>query len=162
MYSHTFLKRTALQVHHTKQENCIMKKEKNKNFLHSISAKITLVTVAVIFLSQLVSLINAETSSKSALLSTNENYIYSLAETSAEIIESMGKDENTADYAQFLADIHMKGDRIFLRISGFFRWNHALSSYCRQDRKTCRKFCSPECCVTACIRHNPWGWCCSV
>lgn len=109
MYSRTFLKRTALQVHHTKQENYIMKKEKNNNFLHSISAKITLVTVAVILLSQLVSLINAETSSRSALLSTNENYIYSLAETSAEIIESMGKDENTADYAQFLADIHMKG-----------------------------------------------------
>lgn len=86
-----------------------MNKEKKTNILHSISAKITLLAVAVVLLSQVISLINAETSSKAALLASNENYIFSLAETSAELVESTVESEGDTDYAALLGNIHMKG-----------------------------------------------------
>ncbi len=86
-----------------------MEKQKNTNFLHSISAKIILLTVAVIFLALAVSFINAETASKDALLSSNENYIFSLAEASAELIESTTETNDSADYASLLENIHMNG-----------------------------------------------------
>lgn len=86
-----------------------MKKQKNTNFLQSISAKITLLTVAVILLAQIISLINAESASKAALLSSNENYIFSLAEASAELIESTTEANGSTDYAPLLGNIHMKG-----------------------------------------------------
>lgn len=86
-----------------------MKKQKNTNFLQSISAKITLLTVAIILLAQTISLINAESASKAALLNSNENYIFSLAEASAELIESTTEANGSTDYAPLLENIHMKG-----------------------------------------------------
>ncbi len=86
-----------------------MGKQSSIKFIHSISAKITLFTVAVVLLAQAVGLINAETASKSALSEANENYIFSIAEASAKMIEATDGNSETTDYTDLLADIRMEG-----------------------------------------------------
>lgn len=86
-----------------------MEKQKTTRFIHSISAKITLLTIAAVFLAQVVGLINAQSASKSALLNSNEDYILSLAETTAQLIEATSNSGETADYASLLSNIHMEG-----------------------------------------------------
>lgn len=86
-----------------------MEKQKTTKFIHSIAAKITFLTIIAVFLAQAVGLMTAESASKSALLHSNENYILSLAETSAELIEATSESTENTDYAALLSDIHMEG-----------------------------------------------------
>lgn len=85
-----------------------MKEQKSMKFVHSISAKITLLTVIVVMLAQTSSLLQSGTASKKALLEVNENYIFSIAETSAELLESSSQSESV-DYASLLGKVHMEG-----------------------------------------------------
>lgn len=87
-----------------------MDKEKHVTFIHSISFKIMLMVICIVALSVIGNLMNASLESRSAVESVNENYIFSIAETTAELVENMNSSTtDSAAYTAVLGDIHMKG-----------------------------------------------------
>lgn len=87
-----------------------MDKEKRVTFIHSISFKIMLMVICIVALSVIGNLMNASLESRSAVESVNENYIFSIAETTAELVENMNTSTtDSAAYTAVLGDIHMKG-----------------------------------------------------
>lgn len=87
-----------------------MDKEKRVTFIHSISFKIMLMVIGIVALSIIGNLMNASLESRSAVESVNENYIFSIAETTAELVENMNTSTtDSAAYTAVLGDIHMKG-----------------------------------------------------
>lgn len=87
-----------------------MEKQEKVSFLHSISLKITLLTVAVVLLAIFGCFSNLGAKSRKVLEEVHEDYIMSLAETSAELLDAMGAEEVTAaDYADALKGIKMEG-----------------------------------------------------
>ncbi len=81
------------------------------NVIHSISAEIMLLVVFVIVLAVSVFLIVAIPQTKSALQNTYKEYIFSMAEMSADLIDkTIGEGEGTTEeYAAILADVKMEG-----------------------------------------------------
>ncbi len=87
-----------------------MDKEKHVTFIHSISFKIMLMVICIVALSVIGNLMNASLESRSAVESVNKNYIFSIAETTAELVENMNSSTtDSAAYTAVLGDIHMKG-----------------------------------------------------
>lgn len=87
-----------------------MEKQEKASFFHSISLKITLLAVAVVLLAIFGCFSNLGAKSRKVLEGVHEDYIMSLAETSAELLDAMGAEEVTAaDYADALKGIRMEG-----------------------------------------------------
>lgn len=84
-----------------------MEKKNKVSFFHSISWKVTLLVIGVVLLSVVISLVTSSSEAKNVVGEVNENYILSMAETAAELVETC---ETTGqDYATYLADIKMIG-----------------------------------------------------
>ena len=87
-----------------------MEKTEKVTFIHSISAKITLLTIIVVVLAVSGVMINAGIESKKAIGDVGANYVLSMAELSADVLDQIPE------------------GRIFLRVSGGFGRNDAVSS----------------------------------
>ncbi|MBO5525026.1 MAG: methyl-accepting chemotaxis protein [Roseburia sp.] len=85
--------------------------EKGKvTFVHSIMAKIVLLVVVVTVISVLGTLISTRIEANNALTEVNENYILSMAETTANLVEKIPEDMvSSEEYANAMGDIEMKG-----------------------------------------------------
>lgn len=82
--------------------------EKNKvSFFRSISWKVTLLVIGVVVLSVVVSLVTGSLDASDVVEEVNENYILSMAQTAAELVEM--SEEAGTDYAVHLANIKMTG-----------------------------------------------------
>lgn len=87
-----------------------MGKPEKVTFIHSISAKMMLLVIAVVVLAIFGCLTNAGTKSKKVIESVNENYIMSIAETSAQLIENMETGQESLEkYADALEHVQMEG-----------------------------------------------------
>lgn len=84
-----------------------MEKKNKVPFFHSISWKISLLVIGVVVLSVIVSLITGSSEARTVVEDVNENYILSMAETAAELVEL--SEATGQDYAAYLADIKMTG-----------------------------------------------------
>lgn len=79
-------------------------------FIHSIMAKIVLLVIAVTVISVLGNLISARIEANKALTEVNENYIMSMAETTARLVEKIPEDMvSNEEYANAMGNIEMKG-----------------------------------------------------
>lgn len=86
-------------------------KRQKISIIHSISAQIMLLVVFVIALAAAGFLIVAIPKAKAALQDTNKEYIFSMAEMSADLIDkTIGENEGTTEaYAEILGDVKMEG-----------------------------------------------------
>lgn len=84
-----------------------MEKKNQVSFFHSISWKVTLLVIGVVLLSALGSLLTASSQATTVVEEVNENYILSMAETAAELVEMC--EVTGQDYGVYLADIMMTG-----------------------------------------------------
>lgn len=80
-------------------------------FIHSISMQIMTLAIVVVVLAILGFLLTSIPQAKSALENTNKEYIFSMAEMSADILDkTIGDNEGTTeDYTSVLADVKMEG-----------------------------------------------------
>lgn len=86
-----------------------MKQEK-VTFIHSISAKITLLAVFIVVVSLVGSVINASSKSRKVVENVNSNYILSLAEMGAQTIGNIPADIATdEEYSKVISEINMTG-----------------------------------------------------
>ena len=86
-----------------------MKQEK-VTFIHSISAKITLLAVFIVVVSLVGSVINASSKSRKVVENVNSNYILSLAEMGAQTIGNIPADIATdEEYSKIISEINMTG-----------------------------------------------------
>lgn len=86
-----------------------MKQEK-VTFIHSISAKITLLAVFIVVVSLVGSMINASSKSRKVVENVNSNYILSLAEMGAQTIGNVPADIATdEEYSKIISEINMTG-----------------------------------------------------
>lgn len=87
-----------------------MEKRKKVSFIHSISGKITFLTIGIVLLSALGSLTNANSKTSKLVSEVYDEYIMSMAELAAGVIdkipEPLQKDE---EYGKALADVKMDG-----------------------------------------------------
>ena len=103
-----------------------MKQEK-VTFIHSISAKITLLAVFIVVVSLVGSVINASSKSRKVVENVNSNYILSLAEMGAQTIGNIPADIATdEEYSKIISEINRSRECIC--ISGIRRWYDDLSS----------------------------------
>lgn len=84
-----------------------MEKKNHVSFFHSISWKVTLLVIGVVILSVIGSLTTASAKASIVIEEVNENYILSMAETAAELVEMC--EATGQDYGTYLADIVMTG-----------------------------------------------------
>lgn len=84
-----------------------MEKKNKVSFFHSISWKVTSLVIGVVVLSVIVNLITGSSEAKKVVEEVNENYILSMAEAVAELVEA--SEEIGQDYATHLVDIKMTG-----------------------------------------------------
>lgn len=86
-----------------------MKQEK-VTFIHSISAKITLLAIFIVVVSLAGSVINASSKSREVVETVNEHYILSLAEMGAQTIGNIPKEMATDEqFSRVVGEINMKG-----------------------------------------------------
>ena len=87
-----------------------MEQQKQISFLQSIMAKIVLLVVAVVVLSSMGNLIGTSMEAKAVVGKINENYIMSMAETAARLVEKVPVDTASVEqYSDILQDIKMTG-----------------------------------------------------
>lgn len=87
-----------------------MEKQKKVTFIHSISAKVTFLTIGIVLFSVLVSMVNASTTSKSAVSDVYKEYILSMAEIASNEIEQIPDEALGTDmYTMLLHEIKMEG-----------------------------------------------------
>lgn len=87
-----------------------MEKTEKVTFIHSISAKITLLTIIVVVLAVSGVMINAGIESKKAIGDVGANYVLSMAELSADVLDQIPADMvSEEEYAQLLGDVKMIG-----------------------------------------------------
>lgn len=86
-----------------------MKEEQKVSFIHSISAKIMLLTVLAVVMSVLIVAFRAETGSKKVVGDVSSDYILSMAEMGAEIVNNLPQEADAGTYETALADISMEG-----------------------------------------------------
>ena len=87
-----------------------MEKKGKVTFTHSIMAKIVLLVIAVAMVAILGTLVITRIESGKALTQVNENYIMSMAETAARLVEKIPEDMVSGEeYANVMGDIEMKG-----------------------------------------------------
>lgn len=86
-----------------------MKEEQKVSFIHSISAKIMLLTVLAVVMSVLIVAFRAETGSKAVVGDVSADYILSMAEMGAEVVNNLPQEADAGTYETALADISMEG-----------------------------------------------------
>ncbi len=86
-----------------------MKEEQKVSFIHSISAKIMLLTVLAVVMSVLIVAFWAETGSKAVVGDVSADYILSMAEMGAEVVNNLPQEADAGTYETALADISMEG-----------------------------------------------------
>lgn len=84
--------------------------ETGKSYIHSISAKITLLAVFIVVVSLVGSMINASSKSSDVVETVNAHYILSLAEMGAQTIGNIPAEIATDEqFSRVVSDISMKG-----------------------------------------------------
>lgn len=87
-----------------------MEKTGKVAFAHSISAKITLLTIGVVVLAVLAVIFNTIVESKAVVGDVSSNYVLSMAElAAAELNEVSADTADTEDYAELLGSVKMEG-----------------------------------------------------
>ena len=87
-----------------------MKEEQKVSFIHSISAKIMLLAVIAVVVSVLIVAFRAGTESRSVVGDVSADYILSMAEMGAEVVNNIPQDDaDTGEYEKVLTDIRMEG-----------------------------------------------------
>lgn len=86
------------------------KMQKKKTlFIHSISAKVMLLVLGVVMLAIIGSISNASSKSKTLVEAVNEDYILSLAQAAAEVLNVLPEEmQNAEGFTAVLSDIKMK------------------------------------------------------
>lgn len=86
-----------------------MKEEQKVSFIHSISAKIMLLTVLAVVMSVLIVAFRAEAGVKKVVGDVSADYILSMAEMGVEIVNNLPQEADAGAYENALADISMEG-----------------------------------------------------
>ena len=86
-----------------------MKEEQKVSFIHSISAKIMLLTVLAVVMSVLIVAFRAEAGTKKVVGDVSADYILSMAEMGVEIVNKLPQEADAGAYENALADISMEG-----------------------------------------------------
>lgn len=86
-----------------------MKEEQKVSFIHSISAKIMLLTVLAVVMSVLIVAFRAEAGAKKVVGAVSADYILSMAEMGVEIVNNLPQEADAGAYENALADISMEG-----------------------------------------------------
>ena len=86
-----------------------MKEEQKVSFIHSISAKIMLLTVLAVVMSVLIVAFRAEAGAKKVVGDISADYILSMAEMGVEIVNNLPQEADAGAYENALADISMEG-----------------------------------------------------
>lgn len=86
-----------------------MKEEQKVSFIHSISAKIMLLTVLAVVMSVLIVAFRAEAGAKKVVGDVSVDYILSMAEMGVEIVNNLPQEADAGAYENALADISMEG-----------------------------------------------------
>ena len=86
-----------------------MKEEQKVSFIHSISAKIMLLTVLAVVMSVLIVAFRAEAGAKKVVVDVSADYILSMAEMGVEIVNNLPQEADAGAYENALADISMEG-----------------------------------------------------
>lgn len=87
-----------------------MEKQKKVTFIHSISAKVTILTIGIVLFSVIISMVNASMKSKAAVSDVYSEYILTMAEMAANEIDQIPDDMLNIDtYSALLGDIKMEG-----------------------------------------------------
>lgn len=87
-----------------------MEKTKKVTFIHSISAKVTLLTIFVVVLAVFGVMMNASIESKAAIGNVGANYVLSMAELSADVLDQIPADMISSEqYGELLGDVKMEG-----------------------------------------------------
>lgn len=87
-----------------------MEKTKKVTFIHSISAKVTLLTIFVVVLAVFGVMVNASIESKAAIGNVGANYVLSMAELSADVLDQIPADMISSEqYGELLGDVKMEG-----------------------------------------------------
>ena len=86
-----------------------MKEEQKVSFIHSISAKIMLLTVLAVVMSVLIVAFRAEAGAKKVVGDVSAAYILSMAEMGVEIVNNLPQEADAGAYENALADISMEG-----------------------------------------------------
>lgn len=87
-----------------------MKENKRVSLLRSITAQIVLAVAIVLALAEIGSLSNAKAKTARLLDDTNQDYIMSMAETAAKMVDKIPQETATAEvYGAILQDVNMKG-----------------------------------------------------
>lgn len=86
-----------------------MKEEQKVSFIHSISAKIMLLTVLAVVMSVLIVAFRVETGAKKVVGDVSADYILSMAEMGVEIVNNLPQEADAGAYENALADISMEG-----------------------------------------------------
>ena len=86
-----------------------MKEEQKVSFIHSISAKIMLLTVLAVVMSVLIVAFRAEAGAKKVVGDVSAYYILSMAEMGVEIVNNLPQEADAGAYENALADISMEG-----------------------------------------------------
>ena len=86
-----------------------MKEEQKVSFIHSISAKIMLLTVLAVVMSVLIVAFRAEAGTKKVVGDVSADYILSMAEMGVEIVNNLPQEADVGAYENALADISMEG-----------------------------------------------------
>lgn len=85
-----------------------MKEEQKVSFIHSISAKIMLLTVLAVVMSVLIVAFRAEAGAKKVVGDVSADYILSMAEMGVEIVNNLPQEADAGAYENALADISME------------------------------------------------------
>lgn len=86
-----------------------MKEEQKVSFIHSISAKIMLLTVLAVVMSVLIVAFRAEAGTKKVVGDVSADYILSMAEMGVDIVNNLPQEADAGAYENALADISMEG-----------------------------------------------------
>ena len=86
-----------------------MKEEQKVSFIHSISAKIMLLTVLAVVMSVLIVAFRAVAGAKKVVGDVSADYILSMAEMGVEIVNNLPQEADAGAYENALADISMEG-----------------------------------------------------
>lgn len=87
-----------------------MEKREKVAFIHSISAKVTFLTIGIVAFSVIGSMVSASAESKSVLSNVYSEYILTMAETASSVLDDLPEEMNKLEkYEEILNDVKMEG-----------------------------------------------------
>lgn len=87
-----------------------MEERKKITFIHSISAKVTFLTIGIVLFSVIVSMVNASVRSKNTVSDVYSEYILTMAEMASNELEQIPDDMlSNETYASLLSEVKMEG-----------------------------------------------------